>query len=136
MTRNHICWIVDSEANFWRYYQVDVGDQAPDHTADMRALAPRDTMIVVPVDTTSATPVLAHLMFRSAHGSLTLAGVWMVGIGVFMLAASVANLAGGPWKRLAEQIPRVLRVAWGSLSLLAGAFFIVWPFLASPGVLY
>ena len=94
-------------------------------------------MIDMLAHATTEPPVLAHLMFRDARGSLTVAGYWMIVVGVFMLVASIANLAGrGPGRRLARLIPTGFRFAWGALGLLGGAFFIGWPLMAAPGRLY
>jgi hypothetical protein len=90
---------------------------------------------------TPPTVVPEHLIFRSADGSLALAGIWMIAVGSFLCLASLGNVfARGPWApRLMEQFPRLPRfalVAWGIVGLIVGGFFIAWPFLASPGHLY
>jgi hypothetical protein len=90
---------------------------------------------------TPPTVVPEHLIFRSADGSLALAGIWMIVVGSFVILASLGNVfARGPWApRLMEQFPRLPRfafVAWGIVGLIVGASFIAWPFLASPGHLY
>src|SRR4051812_31270427 len=100
----------------------------------MRAL---DVILTnVLLEATNVRFVAEHEVFRSADGSATFAGLWMVGIGIGMVLASIANLLGrGPARRMGDRVPRALIVAWGCLGLAVGGCFIAWPFLASPGVL-
>jgi hypothetical protein len=81
--------------------------------------------------------VAEHLRFRSANGSLALGGLWMVLVGTFMVAGSIANILGrGPARKVADRVPRAAMIAWGVLGVIAGAAFIAWPFFATPGKLY
>jgi hypothetical protein len=83
-----------------------------------------------------------HLIFfKDSDGSLAPAGVWMIGVGLFVICASLGNVfVRGPWApRLLEQFPQLPRfalVAWGILGLVFGSCFVFWPLLASPGHLY
>jgi hypothetical protein len=85
----------------------------------------------------TSSPLLAHLMFRASDGTLTLAGYWMIAIGVLMVAGGLAHVIGRvPERWLPPRFPRVLQVSFGCIGVAAGIGFVAWPLIAAPGVLY
>lgn len=80
-----------------------------------------------------------HLMFRAANGSLTWAGKAMLALGIFLLFCSLCEvIAATVWgvRTRNNRAVQIVLGAWGTLGLVAGGFFVAWPFLAVAGRLY